>query len=45
MGYLKNYRKEVPNLSQLTPGAKEVFESGVLPIAVNSIGLFTTRKN
>ena len=32
--------KEVPNLSQLTPGAKEVFESGAgVPIAVNSIGI------
>lgn len=31
---------EVPNLAQLTEGAKEVFESGAgVPIAVNSIGI------
>ena len=32
--------KEVPNLSELTAGAKEVYESGAgVPIAVNSIGI------
>jgi putative spermidine/putrescine transport system substrate-binding protein len=33
-------KKEVPNISQLTDGAKEVFESGEgVPYAVNSIGI------
>ena len=39
-GLFEKITEKVPNLSQLTPGAKEVFESGAgVPIAVNSIGI------
>lgn len=38
--FLKITEAEVPNLAQLTEGAKEVFDSGAgVPIAVNSIGI------
>lgn len=37
--------KEVPNLAELTTGAKEVYDSGAgVPIAVNSIGIVYNKK-
>lgn len=37
--------KEVPNISELTDGAKEVFDSGAgVPIAVNSIGIIYNKE-
>lgn len=38
--FLKVTEKEVPNLAQLTDGAKQVFESGAgVPFTINSIGI------
>lgn len=43
--FAKMTDKEVPNISELTEGAKEVFESGAgVPIAVNSIGIVYNEK-